>query len=60
VPASTVEPGIDGSTCGYGSDFEEWYINLLDGIKHNNQQVIGLQEELLATRKPGYCKVGEQ
>lgn len=60
VPASTIESGTNGSTCGYGSDFEEWYINLLGGIKHNKQQVIALQDELLATRKPGYCKVGGQ
>jgi len=60
LPATPTEPNANGSTCGYGSDFEEWYINLLDGIKHNRQQVIALQDELLATRKPGYCEVSKQ
>lgn len=58
VSTSALEPGTNGPTYGYGSDFEQWYINLLDAIRHNRQQVIALQDELSATRKPGYCKVG--
>src|SRR4051812_45622096 len=33
VPAASIEPCSNGPTCGYGSDFEQWYINLLDGIR---------------------------
>lgn len=65
VPATSsgdtgkAEPGINDTSCRFGSDFDAWVVELVESIRLNKQKIESLQADVLVRSNKNYCRIGE-